>query len=127
MYVCLYGDLYIGRKVYTNVQITCDAEVVVSSVGGKAASMTAAFGNFAHYIWTFLNAMKQICPICLEIYKIFLRWQTVVIPPWMLQPFSAHKHKRLAFQTSIYFQTISIYLLLKELPSNLLPITFSIN
>lgn len=68
MYVCLYGDLYIGRKVYPNVQITCDAEVVVSSVGGKAASMTAAFGNFANYIWTFLNPMKHICPIYLEIY-----------------------------------------------------------
>lgn len=46
MYVCLYGDLCVGRKVYPNVQITCDAEVVVSSVGDKAASMTAAFGNF---------------------------------------------------------------------------------
>lgn len=65
----MYVDLYIGRKVYPNVQITCDAEVVVSSVGGKAASMTATFGNFAHYIWTFLNAMKQICPIYLELYK----------------------------------------------------------
>lgn len=69
MYICLYGDLYIGRKVCTNVQITCDAEEVVSSVGGEAASMTAVFGKFAHYIWTFLNAMKQICPIYLEIYK----------------------------------------------------------
>lgn len=69
VYVCLYGDLYIGRNVYPNVQITCDAEVVVSSVGGKAATMTAAFGNFAHYIWTCLNAMKQIWPIYLELYK----------------------------------------------------------
>lgn len=69
MYVCLYGVLYIDRKVYLNVQITCDAEVVASSVGGKAASMTAAFGNCAHYIWTFLNAMQHICPIYLEIYK----------------------------------------------------------
>lgn len=67
--VCLYGDLYIGRKVDQNVQITCDAEVVVSSVGGKVASMTAAFGNFAHYICKFLIAMKQICPIYLEMYK----------------------------------------------------------
>lgn len=66
MYVCLYGDLYIGRKVYPNVQITCAAEEVVSSVGGKAATMTAAFGNCAHYIWIFLNAMKQMCPIYLE-------------------------------------------------------------
>lgn len=56
-------------NVHTNDQITCDAEVVVSSVGGKAASMIAAFGNFAHYIWTFLIAMKQICQIYLEILK----------------------------------------------------------